>query len=63
MIGFNDYFGWFHTTTPPDRSPKLGAFLDSLRSCHPHEAMIVSEFGLDANHPGRPANAAPTPIS
>jgi Glycosyl hydrolases family 2, TIM barrel domain/Glycosyl hydrolases family 2, sugar binding domain len=50
VIGLNDYFGWFHTSTTP--MTELGPFLDSLHSCYPHKAMIVSEFGFDANHSG-----------
>jgi len=31
---------------------ELGPFLDSLRSCYPNKAIIVSEFGFDANRTG-----------
>jgi len=50
VIGVNDYFGWFHTAATSMR--ELGSFLDSLRSCYPTKALIISEFGFDANHHG-----------
>ncbi len=50
VIGLNDYFGWFHTARTP--ISELGPFLDSLRSCYPHQALIVTEFGFDASRHG-----------
>jgi beta-glucuronidase len=50
VIGLNDYFGWFRTRTTP--ITELGPFLDTLRRCYPSKALIVSEFGFDANHTG-----------
>ncbi len=53
LIGFNDYFGWFDAgggTT--DDEGELGPFLDSLHACYPNKALMVSEFGFEANRNG-----------
>jgi beta-glucuronidase len=53
VVGVNDYFGWY--TGPSgslfDRN-KLSAYLDSLRSCYPNDAIMVTEFGAEANRAG-----------
>ena len=41
----------------------LGPFLDSSARCYPSKALIVSEFGFDANRPGPRPSAAPTRTS
>ena len=53
VLGFNDYFGWY---TGPlgslfDRE-RLSPYLDSLRRCYPNEAIMVTEFGAEANRAG-----------
>jgi beta-glucuronidase len=52
-IGFNDYFGWFDAGggTTDDRDA-LSPFLDSFRACYPRKALLISEFGFDANRNG-----------
>ena len=53
LIGFNDYFGWFDAGggTTDDRD-ELGPFLDSLHACYPDKALMISEFGFEANRNG-----------
>ncbi len=53
VIGVNEYFGWFDAGggTTDDRD-ELGPFLDSVRACYPDQALMVSEFGFDANRSG-----------
>ncbi|HWC26078.1 MAG TPA: glycoside hydrolase family 2 TIM barrel-domain containing protein [Solirubrobacteraceae bacterium] len=53
VLGFNDYFGWYpgpggQVADREDLSP----FLDSVRACYPEKAIVVSEFGAEANRPG-----------
>jgi beta-glucuronidase len=53
VIGFNDYFGWFTAGGgSTDDRDALGPFLDALRACYPAKALLVSEFGFDANRHG-----------
>ncbi|HET7046650.1 MAG TPA: glycoside hydrolase family 2 TIM barrel-domain containing protein [Solirubrobacteraceae bacterium] len=53
VIGYNDYFGWFDAGggTTDDRDA-LGPYLDSLRACYPTQALMITEFGFDANRDG-----------
>jgi beta-glucuronidase len=53
VIGVNEYFGWFDAGggTTDDRD-ELSPFLDFERDCYPHQALMVSEFGFDANRSG-----------
>jgi glycosyl hydrolase family 2 len=53
VIGYNDYFGWFDAGggTTDDRDA-LGPYLDSLRACYPTKALMITEFGFDANRDG-----------
>ncbi len=53
LIGYNDYFGWFSAGGgSTDDRDSLGPFLDTLHACYPGQAMMVSEFGFDANRHG-----------
>ncbi len=53
VIGFNDYFGWFDAGGgSTDDRDALGPFLDSLRACYPTKALMVTEFGFEANRHG-----------
>jgi beta-glucuronidase len=53
VIGLNDYFGWYpgpvgdlkHRTALP-------GYLDAMRSCYRGKALVVTEFGVEANRPG-----------
>ena len=53
VVGFNDYFGWYSVNagSTADRDG-LGPFLDSFRACYPAKALMVSEFGFEADRAG-----------
>jgi beta-glucuronidase len=50
VIGINDYFGWYdgEVANRDDLSP----YLDQMRICHPTKALLVTEFGAEANRDG-----------
>jgi beta-glucuronidase len=50
VLGINDYFGWYdgEVANPADLSP----YLDTMRTCHPSKALLVTEFGAEANRSG-----------
>jgi beta-glucuronidase len=53
LIGVNDYFGWYPGPGGQiaDRT-LLSQYLDQVRACYPNKAIVVSEFGAEANRPG-----------
>jgi beta-glucuronidase len=53
VIGINEYFGWFDAGGggTADRDT-LSPFLDSVRACYPRQALMITEFGFDANTAG-----------
>jgi len=53
VIGVNEYFGWYPGPNGQiaDRDA-LPDFLEGVRSCYPTKAIIVSEFGAEANRDG-----------
>ena len=53
MLGFNEYFGWYPGPSGQifDRT-RLSAYLDGLRACYPTKAVVISEFGAEANRAG-----------
>ena len=53
IIGLNDYFGWYAGAngTIADRDV-LSGYLDALRACYPDKAIMISEFGAEANRDG-----------
>jgi beta-glucuronidase len=53
VIGVNDYFGWYPGPGGQiaDRS-LLSAYLDQVRACYPNKAIMVTEFGAEANRNG-----------
>ncbi|HWM07885.1 MAG TPA: glycoside hydrolase family 2 TIM barrel-domain containing protein [Solirubrobacteraceae bacterium] len=53
VVGVNDYFGWYPgpSGTLFDRG-RLSPYLDSLRRCYPSDAIMVTEFGAEANRAG-----------
>ena len=55
ILGVNDYFGWYPgpNGTIADRD-LLSEYLDSVRACYPDKAIMVSEFGAEANRDGPP---------
>jgi beta-glucuronidase len=53
VIGDNEYFGWFGAGGGGnDDRDALGPFLDTVHACYPTKALIVTEFGFDANRSG-----------
>jgi beta-glucuronidase len=53
VIGINEYFGWYPGPSGQifDRT-KLSPYLDSVRQCYPDKAIVVTEFGAEANREG-----------
>ena len=53
VIGVNEYFGWYPGPGGQiaDRT-LLPDYLDQLRHCYPNKAIVVSEFGAEANRDG-----------
>jgi beta-glucuronidase len=53
VIGINEYFGWYPGPGGQiaDRT-LLPEYLDSVRACYPNKAIVVSEFGAEANREG-----------
>jgi beta-glucuronidase len=53
VIGDNEYFGWFDAGGGGDDDrDALGPFLDTVRACYPRQAIMITEFGFDANRDG-----------
>jgi len=53
VIGINEYYGWYPGPNgqTADRT-LLPQYLDSIRTCYPDKAVVVSEFGAEANRDG-----------
>ena len=53
VIGINDYFGWYPGPNGQiaDRT-LLPEYLDSVRQCYPTKAIVITEFGAEANRDG-----------
>jgi beta-glucuronidase len=53
VIGLNTYFGWYPGPGGElaDRT-RLGRYLDRVRACYPNKALMVTEFGAEANRAG-----------
>jgi beta-glucuronidase len=53
VIGINEYFGWYPGPGGQiaDRT-LLPTYLDSVRNCYPNKAIVISEFGAEANRSG-----------
>jgi beta-glucuronidase len=53
VLGLNDYFGWYPGPNGQifDRT-KLSGYLDAARACYPTQALMVTEFGAEANRDG-----------
>jgi beta-glucuronidase len=53
VVGINDYFGWYPGPNGviADRDA-LSDYLDSVRACYPKKAIVVTEFGAEANRDG-----------
>jgi beta-glucuronidase len=53
VLGINDYFGWYPGPSGQifDRT-KLPAYLDAVRQCYSKQAIMITEFGAEANRDG-----------
>ena len=53
VLGLNIYFGWYPGPSGQifDRT-KLGGYLDLVRQCYADKALMVTEFGAEANRDG-----------
>lgn len=53
VLGVNDYFGWYPGPSGQiaDRS-LLSSYLDKAHACYPSQALMVTEFGAEANRDG-----------
>ncbi len=53
VIGDNEYFGWYDAGGGSDDDrDALSPFLDTVRACYPTKAIMITEFGFDANRDG-----------
>jgi beta-glucuronidase len=53
VIGLNDYFGWYPGPVGDLKNRNgLSGYLDAMRACYRGKALIVTEFGAEANRPG-----------
>ncbi len=54
ILGVNDYFGWYAGANGviADRD-LLSEYLDTVRACYPDKAIMISEFGAEANRDGQ----------
>ena len=53
LLGINDYFGWY--PGPGGQiadASQVGTYLAQERACYPHQAIVISEFGAEANRSG-----------
>jgi len=53
VLGLNDYFGWYPGPNGQiaDRD-LLPDYLDHAHACYPDKALVITEFGAEANRPG-----------
>jgi beta-glucuronidase len=53
VLGINEYFGWYPGPNGQiaDRDA-VSDYLDSVRACYPKKALMISEFGAEANRDG-----------
>jgi beta-galactosidase/beta-glucuronidase len=53
VLGINDYFGWYNGPrgTIADRG-LLSGYLNRLHSDYPNQALVITEFGAEANRNG-----------
>jgi beta-galactosidase/beta-glucuronidase len=53
IIGINEYFGWYPGPNGQiaDRTV-LSEYLDGVRACYPNKAIMITEFGAEANRSG-----------
>ena len=53
VLGVNDYFGWYNGPrgTISDQT-QLSGYLNRLHSDYPNQAIVITEFGAEANRVG-----------
>ena len=53
ILGINEYFGWYPGPNGQiaDRE-LLGEYLDTVRACYGQKAVVITEFGAEANREG-----------
>jgi len=53
ILGINEYFGWYPGPNGQiaDRTI-LSEYLDGVRACYPDKALMITEFGAEANRNG-----------
>jgi beta-glucuronidase len=53
VIGVNEYFGWYPGPSGQVADEDLlSSYLDSAHACYPNKAIVVTEFGAEANRDG-----------
>ncbi len=52
LLGVNDYFGWYTRGGQIADRESLPGYLAAVRSCYPRPAVMVTEFGAEANRDG-----------
>jgi beta-glucuronidase len=53
VIGLNDYFGWYPGLVGDLKNRNgLSPYLDAMRACYKGKAIVVTEFGAEANRAG-----------
>jgi len=53
VIGINDYFGWYPGPAGSIADPRgLDGYLDRMHSDYPRTALMITEFGAEANRHG-----------
>lgn len=53
VIGINDYFGWYPGPKGSIADPRgLDGYLNRMHADFPHQALMVTEFGAEANRHG-----------
>lgn len=53
VIGINEYFSWYAGPDGATADPTLlSGFLDKVHRCYPKKAIVVTEFGAEANRDG-----------
>ncbi len=56
LIGFNDYYGWYVGSGAIADRDLLSEALDSARKCYPKKALMMTEYGAEADRAGPAEN-------
>jgi beta-glucuronidase len=53
ILGFNDYFGWYPGPNGQIADEELlSPYLNAVHDCYRHQAVMITEFGAEANRDG-----------